>query len=297
MKTFRFRSSFVDEKARSPTKDWFRHQQSREQGNLCVNGVSKKYFLRGRNVLAIDNVSFTVNRGEVCVLLGPSGCGKSTLLRMVAGLLPATSGDIALSEKLIFGPSRERGMVFQSYTSFPWLTVQQNVEYGLSISGCSRKERREIANHFIERVKLTRFKTAYPNQLSGGMRQRVAIARTLANGPKILLMDEPFGALDAETRWQMQELLLEVIKQESMTTLMVTHDIEEALFLADKIIFLSRHPGTVRECIFPSSQTASKPRNREEMFDDAHYVDLEKRIIRMMREEANNAVKYESDLT
>lgn len=269
---------------------------------LSVASVSKKYRLKGRDVLAVQGVSFEVDEGDICVLLGPSGSGKSTLLRMIAGLLPVSSGEIILSGRPVLGPGQERGMVFQSYTSFPWLTVQENVEYGLRINGVPAKVRRETACYFIDRVKLTPFSQAYPDQLSGGMRQRVAIARTLANRPEILLMDEPFGALDAETRWQMQELLLDIVHQEKVTALIVTHDIEEAIFLADHIVFLSNRPGTVKEHITVHPQAAAQPanqtihpsvnqlRNREDLFESAHYINLEKKIMRMMREEAHDAV-------
>jgi NitT/TauT family transport system ATP-binding protein len=203
---------------------------------------------------------------------------------MVAGLESISSGDILLSGRAISGPGRDRGMVFQTYTSFPWLTVKQNVEYGLKVNGCPRAERRDLANHFIDRVRLTKFKDAYPDQLSGGMRQRVAIARALANGPEILLLDEPFGALDPETRWQIQELLLDIVRTENMTVLMVTHDVDEALFLADKIVFLSSHPGTVKETIPAPRPGNAKPATKEEMEELSEYIDLQKRIMQLMRE-------------
>src|SRR5690606_380800 len=149
---------------------------------------------------------------ELCVLLGPSGCGKSTVLRMVAGLEEPSEGMLRLDGREILAPGRDRGMVFQSYTSFDWLTVQENVEYGLRLNRIPKAQRRERAAHFIDLVNLTKFRDAYPSQLSGGMKQRVAIARTLANDPAILLMDEPFGALDAETRWTMQELLIRIVE-------------------------------------------------------------------------------------
>lgn len=258
---------------------------------LCVRQVSKNFQLKGdRTLCAISSVSFEVHQREVCILLGPSGCGKSTILRMVAGLESISEGEILLSGRPISGPGRDRGMVFQSYTSFPWLTVKQNVEYGLRVNGRTRSECHDIANHFIDRVRLTPFKDAYPDQLSGGMRQRVAIARALANGPEILLMDEPFGALDPETRWQMQELLLDIVRTENTTVLMVTHDVDEALFLADKIVFLSSHPGTVRERISAPLQGAEKPTTTENLYDTPEYVDLQKRIVHLMREVSHDAI-------
>ena len=158
-------------------------------------------------------MSFDVKEGEICALLGPSGCGKSTVLRLVAGLEDPTSGAMFLDGKEIAGPDKSRGMVFQRYTSFDWMTVQKNVEYGMRINGVPRAERNKNAERFIQLVKLTKFRNAYPRELSGGMQQRVAIARTLANGPSILLMDEPFGALDAETKWQMQELMIGIVEK------------------------------------------------------------------------------------
>lgn len=219
---------------------------------LTLTDLSKHYRLsRRETVSALDRVSFEVDQGSVCALLGPSGCGKSTLLRIVAGLDTASAGEVALNGKPVTGPSRERGMVFQSYTSFPWLTVRQNVEYGLRLHGGDRRQRRAASDHYLEMVHLTDFAGAYPGQLSGGMRQRVALARALAAGPMILLMDEPFGALDADTRWRMQELLLEIVGRHRLTALIVTHDVEEALYLADKVVLLSHRPGRVLHTVRP----------------------------------------------
>jgi len=221
------------------------------QPALCVEQVSKRFQLQKRDFVAVEEVSFAVNSGDIGVLLGPSGCGKSTLLRMVAGLEPYTAGRISLNGRLVTGPGADRGMVFQTYTSFPWLSVKANVEFGLQVSGQLRALRQGMAEYFIERVGLADFKDAYPDQLSGGMRQRIALARALANGPELLLMDEPFGALDPETRWQMQELLDEIVSKENMTVLLVTHDIEEALYLADNIVLLASSPGRVRQQLRP----------------------------------------------
>jgi ABC-type nitrate/sulfonate/bicarbonate transport system ATPase subunit len=256
---------------------------------LSVRGVSKSFGLaHGAAVQAIDGVSFDVLENELCVLLGPSGCGKSTVLRMVAGLEEPTDGIILLDVAEIRGPGRDRGMVFQSYTSFPWLTVRQNVEYGMRVNSVPAKERRERSAHFIELVQLTAFSEAYPKQLSGGMKQRVAIARTLANDPAILLMDEPFGALDAETRWQMQELLLKIIESSKTTVLLVTHDIEEAIFLADRIVFMKRSPGRVRVNLVPEFKRGSRASTKEQMIADPGYATLESEIMRMMREEGRH---------
>lgn len=256
---------------------------------LDVSGVSKEFALGDRQVIrAVDDVSFQVDENELCVLLGPSGCGKSTVLRMVAGLEEPTSGIIMLDGKEIVGPGSDRGMVFQSYTSFDWLTVQENVEYGMRLNAVSKSERRERAEHFLDLVNLTRFKNAFPRQLSGGMKQRVAIARTLANDPAILLMDEPFGALDAETRWSMQELLLNIIQESKTTVLMVTHDIEEAIFLADRVLFMSRHPGRIRENLRTDFKRGQRIANKEIVIDMDGYAELEHHIMQMMREESPN---------
>lgn len=254
---------------------------------LSVCSVSKEFTIAsGERIQAISDVSFDVLENELCVLLGPSGCGKSTILRMVAGLNSPSRGSLMLDGKPIDRPGRDRGMVFQTYTSFDWLTVQQNVEYGLRLNGWTKKERQERAAHFIDLVRLSKFRDAYPKQLSGGMKQRVAIARTLANEPEILLMDEPFGALDAETRWGMQELLIKIMSNSATTVLMVTHDIEEALFLADRIVFMSRHPGRVREDIEVSFKKGQRYSSKEELLALAGYSELDRRIMQMMREES-----------
>ena len=185
--------------------------------------------------------------GEFRVLLGPSGCGKSTILRLIAGLDHPDSGEILVNGAPVTGPGRDRGMVFQKYTSFPWLTVSQNVEYGLKINGFPEKERRQTVERLIQAVGLAGFEKSYPDTLSGGMQQRVAIARTLALRPSVILMDEPFGALDAQTRGDMQELLLRIWGESASTILFVTHDVDEAIYLADRIFVLCSRPGTIIE--------------------------------------------------
>ena len=262
---------------------------ARGDAKLRLEGVGKTFRVpRGEDIEAIKDVSFEAPENEVCVLLGPSGCGKSTVLRMVAGLEVPTTGALMLDGHPITGPDRERGMVFQAYTSFDWLTVQANVEYGMRLNGVPRKERRERAEHYIELVGLTRFRNAYPKQLSGGMKQRVAIARTLANDPSILLMDEPFGALDAQTRWHMQELMMSIVEAASTTVLMVTHDIEEAIFLADRIEFMSRHPGTIHEEIIPTFKHGRRIARKEDLIAAEGYGDLERHILQLMREQGGD---------
>lgn len=253
---------------------------------LRIEGISKRFSLGGgRDILAIEEASFTVERNEICIILGPSGCGKSTVLRMIAGLEMPTAGTLRLDGTEITGPDRERGMVFQAYTSFDWLSVRGNVEYGMRINGVPADERRLRAQKFIDLVHLGGFEDAYPSQLSGGMKQRVAIARTLANDPALLLMDEPFGALDAETRWHMQELLVDIAEAANTTTVMVTHDIEEAIFLGDKIVFMSSHPGRVHQVIIPEFKKGRRYESKEAVLDLDGYAELEKDIMRLMREQ------------
>jgi ABC-type nitrate/sulfonate/bicarbonate transport system ATPase subunit len=211
--------------------------------------------------------------GEFRVLLGPSGCGKSTILRLIAGLDFPTSGEVIVNGRQVTGPGPDRGMVFQKYTSFAWLTVAQNIEYGLRIKGTPPAERREIAGHLINAVGLSGFENAYPNTLSGGMQQRVAIARSLAVRPQVLLMDEPFGALDAQTRNDMQSLLLRVWDETAATVLFVTHDVAEAVFLADRMYIVSPRPGTIVEDIpipFGRPRDQDLKENREFQELEAH---------------------------
>jgi NitT/TauT family transport system ATP-binding protein len=217
---------------------------------LRVSHLSVTYLDRfGRRTEAVRDVSFDITDkpdcGEVIVFLGPSGCGKSTILKAVAGLLPPTSGQIELDGRPIDGVGADRGMVFQAYTSFAWLTVRDNVEYGLRLQGMSKRDRRERSEKYLKAVGLSEFADHYPKQLSGGMKQRVAIARTLINQPRVVLMDEPFGALDPQTRWGMQGLLLEVSRAEDNTILFVTHDISEAVYLADSVYVLSSRPARI----------------------------------------------------
>ncbi|MDH5488404.1 MAG: ABC transporter ATP-binding protein [Rhodospirillaceae bacterium] len=259
---------------------------NQNNAKLSVSNVEKIFHLKNsESIIAVTDTSFVVAENEFCVLLGPSGCGKSTVLRMIAGLEQPSAGLINLDGREIMGADRDRGMVFQSYTSFDWLTVQQNVEYGMKLNLVGRKERKERADEFINLVKLTKFKDAYPKQLSGGMKQRVAIARTLANEPSLLLMDEPFGALDAETRWNMQELMLSIMETTHTTVVMVTHDIEEALFLGDHIVFFSSHPGTVLEENYVEFKGGNRVTRKEDVLVLDGYADAERHIMRLMREQ------------
>jgi len=217
---------------------------------LRADHLSVTYIDRaGRATEAVRDVSFSIadkpGCGEIVVFLGPSGCGKSTILKTVAGLLTPTSGTVEVDGKPIERVGADRGMVFQAYTSFAWLTVRQNVEYGLRLRGVSKAERRERSDRYLKAVGLLEFADHYPKQLSGGMKQRVAIARTLINQPRIVLMDEPFGALDPQTRWGMQGLLLDVSRAEDNTIVFVTHDITEAVYLADSVYVLCARPARI----------------------------------------------------
>lgn len=215
---------------------------------LVIDGVSRTFpGGSGRaDVLALQPTSLSIADNEFVTLLGPSGCGKSTLLRMVAGLDRPSSGTIRLDGRPVNGPGADRGMVFQSYTLFPWLTVAENITFGLREKGMPDARQKEIVAHYIERVGLIGFENHWPKQLSGGMQQRTAIARALANDPKVLLLDEPFGALDNQTRALMQELLLGIWEREKKTVLFVTHDIEEAIFIATRCLVMSSRPGRIK---------------------------------------------------
>jgi NitT/TauT family transport system ATP-binding protein len=215
-----------------------------------VTGLSITYVDRfGHQTEAVREVSFEIadkpGVGEVVVFLGPSGCGKSTILKSVAGLLPATKGEIRVDGRPVDGVGRDRGMVFQAYTSFGWLTVRDNVEYGLRLRGVPRAERRAKSEKYLKAVGLLEFADRFPKDLSGGMKQRVALARTLINEPRVVLMDEPFGALDPQTRWGMQGLLLDISRTEDNTILFVTHDVSEAVYLADTVYVLSSRPARI----------------------------------------------------
>ncbi|OYU48836.1 MAG: sulfonate ABC transporter ATP-binding protein [Rhizobiales bacterium PAR1] len=200
----------------------------------------------GAAVTALQPTSLSVGDNDFVTILGPSGCGKSTLLRMIAGLDRPTSGTITLDGRKITGPGPDRGMVFQSYTLFPWLTISENIAFGLTEKGMNPMEARDIVAAYIDRVGLKGFENHYPKQLSGGMQQRTAIARALANDPAVLLLDEPFGALDNQTRALMQELLLGIWEREKKTVLFVTHDIEEAIFIASRCLVMSARPGRIK---------------------------------------------------
>ncbi len=216
---------------------------------ISIRQVTKRFGEGQAQVTALENVSLDIPEGEFTVFLGPSGCGKSTLLRMIAGLDRSTQGAITIGGRPVSGRSPSVGMVFQSYTSFPWLNVADNIGFGIDLAKGGRSAREAKVESILDRVSLTKFAKAYPSRLSGGMQQRVAIGRALAVDPRILLMDEPFGALDALTRVEMQSFLLDLRGQDKKTVIFVTHDIDEAMLLADRIVVFSPHPGRIAEII------------------------------------------------
>jgi NitT/TauT family transport system ATP-binding protein len=228
---------------------------------LEVKHLGKVYKTAKGETTALQDINFKTHRRELVCVIGPSGCGKSTLVRILAGLESHSSGDVLLDGKPVTGPGRDRGMVFQGYTLFPWLTVKKNVMFGLEMNGMSASEAGREAELWLELVGLEKFANAYPHELSGGMKQRVAIARALVNQPRILLMDEPFGALDAQTRAKMQSHLLEIWRNIDITIVFITHDLDEAIFLADRILVLKAHPGEVQELI---EVAVPRPRNADQ---------------------------------
>lgn len=250
---------------------------------IQAKSVSKAF---GKDaVQALTNVSFDLHANQITALVGPSGSGKTTMLRLLAGLDHPTRGSLSLDGAPIERPGPERGMIFQAYTSFPWLTAQKNVEYGLKILSMNRDDRRSRAMEILKRVRLDHVADEYPGSFSGGMKQRVALARTLAQNPRIVLMDEPFGALDAQVRWEMQELLIELIEAEPRTVVIITHDLGEALYLADRILFFTRQPGRIKADLKLTFKNGRRINKKEEIFSLPEYRDFEKQLFSMMREE------------
>lgn len=257
--------------------------QQTAPAKLRIDNVTLRFMPKtAMPVTALENISLEVADQEFSVIVGPSGCGKSSLLRLVAGLTEPTEGEIWLDTKRVTGPGRDRGMVFQSYTLFPWLTVQQNVEFGLKLRGMPPAERRDVALRYLAQVGLDGFERHYPKQLSGGMMQRVALARALANDPAVLLMDEPFGALDSQTRSLMQELLLDIWQQSNKTVLFITHDVDELILLGDRVYVMTARPGRIKEVV---KVDLPRPRNVELLTSEA-FMALKRQIMHSIHEEA-----------
>ncbi len=259
-------------------------------GKLEVVELDKTFRARGgQAVHALAGINLSVRHQEFLTLLGPSGCGKSTLLRIVAGLEQASAGAAFKDAQPITGPGADRGMVFQAFSLFPWLTVQKNVEFGLSLKRVPAAERGEQARHLLEHFGLGPFADEYPKALSGGMKQRVALARALANDPEILLMDEPFGALDAQTRASMQEFVLRVWEENHKTVLFVTHDIDEALFISDRILVMKTRPGRVSQLI---DIDLPRPRHYDIQFEP-RYLELKRKLTDLIRTETRAGLSSE----
>ena len=241
---------------------------------LELKDLEKVFSTAKGDVTALKNINFKAHRREFVCVIGASGCGKSTLIRILAGLESASAGEVLLDGKPVSGPGPDRGMVFQGYTLFPWLTVKKNVMFGLRSQGLGYATAESEALQWIDLVGLEKFSDSYPDQLSGGMKQRVAIARALANKPRILLMDEPYGALDVQTRSKMQSYLLEIWHNIDITVLFITHDLDEAIYLADRILVLKSHPGEVEEII---EVPVPRPRDPEQ-FISPEFLATRKRI-------------------
>ena len=246
---------------------------------LRVEGLSKTFQTPKGQIRALHELSFDIHRREFITVIGPSGCGKTTLIRILAGLDFPTSGQVLLKGKKVDGPSAEQGMVFQDYTLFPWLTVKKNVMFGLEVKGVGRMRAEAEASEWLEMVGLSKFAEVYPSQLSGGMKQRVAIARSLANQPEILLLDEPFGALDAQTRSFMQAYLLSIWRNVDVTIFFVTHDLDEAIYLSDRILVLRANPGEIDELI---EVPVPRPRDPNQ-FLSPEFLATKKRLEELIR--------------
>lgn len=214
---------------------------------LIIHDVNKSFVVNGQSVDVLKDINLEIEEGEFVVIVGHSGCGKSTLLKMIAGLEKNDTGILSVDGKEVDGPGMDRGMIFQEHRLFPWMSIEKNVQLGLK--GLSKEEKRKLSDQYLDLVKLSEFKKAYPSQLSGGMSQRAAIARSLVSQPEILLLDEPFGALDALTKIELQEEMLKIRERFHNTMIMVTHDIEEAVFLADRIVVMSARPGRIKDVI------------------------------------------------
>mgnify|MGYP000178301379 CR=1 FL=1 len=248
---------------------------------LEVKNLFKSYVGQGKQKLTVlQDINFQIFPRELICLVGTSGCGKSTLLNIIAGLLPPSSGQVLVDSQSVTGrPGSDRGMIFQGYTLYPWLTVAQNVAFGLQFQKMPKAETRDRVSYFLNMVGLLKFANSYPKQLSGGMKQRVAIARALANEPAVLLMDEPFGALDAQTKEQMQQFLLELWEQNHVTVLMITHDVEEAIYLSQRIYVMSSHPGQIE-----AEVDISLPEHRElDIKLSPEFVEIKRQVIHMLR--------------
>ena len=256
------------------------HLNTLDKPKLEVCNLFKTFKHQRKQLTVLDNINLQLYSGELVCVVGASGCGKSTLLNIIAGLSQPTSGEIRVDDEVVLGPGPDRGMVFQSYTLYPWLTVKENIGFGSKLRRLPQAERKQRIAYFLEVVGLTQFAKSYPNQLSGGMKQRVAIARALANEPEVLLMDEPFGALDAQTKEQMQQFLLELWKQTNTTIWMITHDVEEAVFLSQRVYIMSANPGRIK-----SEVAIALPEPRDvEIKLSREFMDIKRQVMHCLRD-------------
>ena len=253
----------------------------RVRGFVEVENLSVSFKRKGHCVQVLDSVNFKITPGEFVCLLGPSGCGKSTILNAIAGFIQPTSGFVFVNKRHVDAPSADRGFVFQQYSLLPWKTTFENVEFGLKIKGTPKAERTELVDYYLNLVGLSKHRHSYPHQLSGGMQQRASIIRALVNSPSVLLMDEPFAALDAQTRHMMQELLLSIWSDLKTTVIFVTHDIEEALFLSDRIFVMGVNPGRIKQQI---DVTLARPRHVDSMLS-LDSIALNRQVFELIREE------------
>ncbi|MEO0825697.1 MAG: ABC transporter ATP-binding protein [Cyanobacteria bacterium J06635_15] len=251
------------------------------KGSVQVEGLSVTFRRRGHENCVLDSIQLGIQPGEFVCLLGPSGCGKSTLLNVIAGFLKPSAGYVMVDQAAVTHPGADRGFVFQQYSLLPWKTAFQNVELGLKIRGMPKAERTELVNDYLTRVGLYKYRNNYPHQLSGGMQQRASIIRALVNSPSVLLMDEPFAALDAQTRHMMQEMLLDIWEDLKTTVIFVTHDIEEAIFLGDRIFIMGVHPGHIKAEL---PIRLSRPRHFDTTLTP-EFVNLSRQIFECIREE------------
>lgn len=254
--------------------------------DLELINVSKSFQTKKGEIQALSPVNLTIKDGTFVTILGPSGCGKSTLIRIVAGLETATTGEVKIGGQTVTGPGADRGMVFQNYTLFPWLNVEQNIAFGLELKNTPKAEIRDKVDQYLEFIGLKNFRYHFPEQLSGGMKQRVAIARALINDPQILLMDEPFGALDAQTRIIMQEVLQDIWQQTKKTVIFITHDVDEAVFLGDQVFVMTAMPGTLKHM-----EPVTYPRPRKfELKMEVDFMKQSSKLLEMIREESFKAL-------
>jgi NitT/TauT family transport system ATP-binding protein len=253
---------------------------------LVIRDLTKTYYdvYSGQHVTAVEGVSLSVAQGEFVSIVGPSGCGKTTLLNIIAGFLPPTRGEVLLNGRRVQGPGPDRGVVFQSFALFPWKTVLDNVAFGLKMRGVPRAERERVAREYIALVGLAGSEDRYPHELSGGMQQRVGVARVLANHPEVMLMDEPFASVDAQTRMTLQEELTRIWEAKRPTVLFVTHDVDEAVFLANRVIVLTARPARVREVV---PVDLPRPRSWTALVEDAAYKRLVARVLALVRAPAS----------